>query len=122
MNKLAKIRADKLIPMQDMVDLIRKHYPKMDKPLLSKVLNGDLYGVDLRPDAVKMLLEKFAPEELGKPVKENRRLKCRISGRLEDGQYAALQRRIKADGYSTVQDWIADMVRDYNKEHDDEHT
>lgn len=112
------IRQEKGIPMQDMVELIQKQYPKMDKPLLSKVFNGGLYGVDLRPDAMKLLLEKYAPEELEKPKrkKENRRLCCRISGRLENDQYAALQQHLKANGYGTMQDWIADMVRNYNEE------
>ena len=41
---------------------------------------------------------------------------CRILCRLENDVYEELQRNVKADGYTTMQDWMTDMVKRYNRE------
>lgn len=102
----------------EMVALVKKSYPGFDKSLLSKCSNIERYGVELVPEAMKILLKRFGQEQTPeKPQKqragERHRLTCRISARLPDADYQALQRQVKADGYKTMQAWLADMVRQY---------
>lgn len=112
---LKKLRKDKNIPAKDMVEVIKAIYPKYDKTVQSKCENGAVYGVLLRPDAVDAICERFAPELKQGKKKNDHRLKCRISCRLEDDEYEALQLNIQADGYTTMQDWLTAIVQDYNR-------
>lgn len=70
-NAIQRLRVERHIPVADMVEVVRTLYPGYDKPLHSKVDNGDKYGIRLRADAEKLLLHHFA---------ENDR-KCRRSDR-----------------------------------------
>lgn len=102
----------------EMVALVKKSYPGFDKTLLSKCSNSERYGVELVPEAMKILLKRFGQEQTPeKPQKqragERHRLTCRISARLPDYDYQALQRQLKADGYKTMQAWVSAMVREY---------
>lgn len=114
-----EIRALRLglgIPAKDLADAIREVYPKFDKSLLSKVEHGLDYGICVRADIMDALYAKFAPELL-EPRKRARRggnrLTCRISARLTNEAYGALQRQMEADGYPTAQDWLTAMVAQY---------
>lgn len=113
-EELRELRVTKQIPAKDMVAVVQTLYPKYDKTVQSKCENGEAYGVTIRPDAMHALYERFAPERL-EPPKRTRygqhRLTCRISCRLEDGDYAALQQLIEASGCATVQDWLTGIVR-----------
>lgn len=78
--------------------------------------------MNIRPDAMKALYERFAPERLEPPKRTRHgqhRLTCRISGRLEDSVYAALQQHMEIDGYATAQEWITAMVLRYIAEKED---
>lgn len=113
-NELRKLRIDLKIPARDMVTVVQKIYPKYDKTMQSKYENGDEYGVSLRPDAMKALYEQFAPERLTKkPKKDNHRLKGRVSCRLEDADFTALQQRMGRDGYTTAQNLLTALVHRY---------
>ena len=71
---------------------------------------------------MEALYKQFAPEILeGRRLahKERHRLTCRISARLENDDYAALQQHLKADGYATMQDLLTDLVRRYLKAKED---
>lgn len=114
-DNLRELRVGLQLPARDMVEVVQGLYPKYDKTLQSKCERGDEYGVQLRPDGMKALLEKFAPERLVKKTGDGHRLTCRISCRLEDDEYADLQRFIKADGFSTMQAWLTHSVRRYIK-------
>lgn len=126
-NELMELRVSQDIPAKDMVEVVRAIYPRFDKPLLSKCQHHELYGVDLRADAMDALREKYpAPtvatpidadgaDEASNPKRDTHRLTCRISCRLEDDEYEALLRYIKADGYDTMQAWLAYTVRRYIK-------
>lgn len=121
-NELRDLRMRLQLPVKDMVEVVRTLYPKFDKTVQSKCENGSAYGVLLRPDALEALYRAFDPEALEsrkKPKKEKHRLTCRISARLEDGDYKALQQHLEADGYSTMQDLLTDLVRRYLKEKED---
>lgn len=102
----------------EMIALVRERYPGFDKSLLSKCSNSEKYGVELIPEAMAILLERFGQELPPEKPQDKRtgsghRLSCRISARLPDADYAALQRRIEVEGYKTMQAWLADMVRQY---------
>ena len=49
------------LPAKDMVAVVQELYPKYDKTMQSKCENGDDYGISIRPDAMKALYAKFAP-------------------------------------------------------------
>lgn len=101
-EELRELRLAKQIPAKEMVAVVQELYPKYDKTVQSKCENGEAYGVSLRPDAMAALYARFAPELAAAqkaPKKDNRRLTCRISARLEDADYAALQQLVTAEGY-----------------------
>ena len=121
-SDLRDLRVRKQLPVKDMVEVVRELYPKFDKTVQSKCENGDAYGILLRPDAMDALYRRFAPDILeGRRLarRERHRLTCRISARLKNADYAALQQHLKADGYATMQDLLTDLVRRYLKEKED---
>ena len=89
------------LPAKDMVAVVQELYPKYDKTMQSKCENGDDYGISIRPDAMKALYAKFAPNgtKTSRRKKDRHRLANRVSRRL--------------DGYSTAQELLADLVRRY---------
>ena len=114
-DDLRSLRQSRGILAKDMVAVVRELYPKYDKTIQSKCENGDVYGIQLRPDAMAALLAAFPPEAMEaphKPKKERRRLTCRIAARLEQAEHEALQQRLKADGV-TMQQWLTSVVREY---------
>jgi len=114
-EELRELRISKQIPVKDMVAVVQTLYPKYDKTIQSKCENGEAYGVSIRPDAMKALYERFAPERLEPPKRTRHgqhRLTCRISCRLENEDYEALQQLIEASGCATVQDWLTGIVRE----------
>lgn len=118
-NELRDLRLRKQLPAKEIVEVVRTIYPKFDKPLLSKCENGGVYGVQLRADAMKALRVAYCPENPnGNKVSRHgkHRLSCCVSARLENTIYEALQRQLRADGYTTVQDLLTDLVRKYLKE------
>ena len=97
-----------------MVAAVQALYPKYDKTVQCKCENGEAYGVTIRPDAMKALYGRFAPGRLEPPKRTRHgqhRLTCRISCRLENEDYAALQRLIQVSGCATVQNWLTSIVR-----------
>ncbi|MCM1439197.1 MAG: hypothetical protein NC131_08345 [Roseburia sp.] len=115
-DEIRTLRLEKNIPAKAMAEVIQQLYPKFDKTVLSKCEHGDEYGVHIRPDAVDALYAAFAPEllEARKRARDgNRRLTSRVSARLTDEDYEALQRRMRADGYATNQDLLTALVKRY---------
>ena len=122
-NDLHALRVENELPAKDIVAVVRELYPKFDKPLLSKCEHGDLYGVDLRPDAMSALLEYVgttpAPDRENRPPNNFKRRGVRCYCRIDETAHAALQRAIKADGYASMQKWFEETVRNYLKGHAD---
>lgn len=107
----------------EMLLLVKKQYPGFDKSLLSKCSNSEKYGIELVSEAMEILLKRFGKEEPPEKPQKKRtssghRFSCRISARLPDADYQALQRQLKADGYKTMQACIVEMVRQYLKQKD----
>lgn len=111
-NPLRDLRLQSGVSVKDMVEVVQTIYPKYDKTLQSKCENGADYGVELKADAMEALRDAFLPSSEGSaPVKkENRRLTCRIYGRLTDKAYEQLQQAMEIDGYATTQDWMTAVV------------
>lgn len=128
-NELTEIRlsTDPPIPGKAMVAVVQRRYPRFDRTLLSKCENGDQYGIDLKRDALADVRREFVSEAVAtaqdeekeprmkKYTQDGHRLQKRIYCRLEDSEYAELQRNIKSDGYVTMQDWITAVVKRYNQ-------
>ncbi len=117
-EELRSLRISLQIPAKEMVAVVQKLYPKYDKTLQSKCERGNEYGVQLRRDAMDAILARFAPQTpqpAAKKKDDGHKLTCRISCRLPDEEYAELQQFIKADGYDTMQAWLAHQVRGYIK-------
>jgi len=113
-DDLRGLRLTKQLAAKDMVAVIQELYPSFDKTMLSKSENGEKYGVILRRDAMNALIERFAPEDQEAIKKRRRgghRLTCKATCRLEDDDYALLQRLISDAGYDTTQDWLSDLVK-----------
>lgn len=113
-DKLRELRVKMKLPGRELVDTIKPMYPKFDKTVLSKCENGDVYGVQLRRDAMTALYDKFDPERRTKGSKrDSHKLTCCIRARLPDDVYKQLQQLIQADGYATTQDWLSNLVASY---------
>lgn len=116
-NEVRALRLENGLPAKEIVSVVRGLYPKFDKPLLSKCEHGDLYGVDLRPDALSALREYAGasgpPEAKNRRKAERRRKVGRCYVRLDKNAYTALQQAIKADGYATMQGWFEETVKKY---------
>lgn len=111
---LQLLRSSHSIPMQDMVAVIQKTYPKMDKPLLSKCLNGDAYGVDLKADAVRQVAETFDPEGWANRKDRDRHiLKYSVRCRMTKEEFEKFTAKYRADGYRDANAWVRQAIQKY---------
>jgi hypothetical protein len=100
---------------KDLVEIVRGLYPKYDKTLHSKVKRGDAYGITLRQDAQKAVCEAYGINPSNQRRSDNRTLPGRISCRLDNATYEALQQLVKSDGYDTMQSWLSQHLRSHVK-------
>lgn len=111
---LRELRISKAISANEMVEVVRELFPKYDKTLQSKCERSSEYGVRIRPEAMDALVAKYAPEQL-EEIKRKRRgghyLKCRVTCRLEDAEYAEFVKLVHEDGFDTIQAWLAFDIR-----------
>lgn len=114
---LRTLRISAGITARDMIEVVQTIYPKYDKIIQSKCEHGDEYGIQLRPDAMKALLARFAPEPRKSAPQPRRSKPNRIQARLDDGLYARLQLAVKRDGI-TIQQFIEQKVQEYLAQHD----
>ena len=113
---LQRLRLNYSIPMDDLVAELRPMYPKLDKPLLSKAINEG-YGVELRPDAIKTLGEKFDPEGWDKRREKDRhKSKNSARCRLTDEEAEAFTAAWQAAGYKTANACVHDLILKFLRE------
>jgi hypothetical protein len=112
-DELRDLRVNHDIPVKDMVAVVQTKYPKYDKTLQSKCEHGRLYGIELKRDAMDALIAKFAQEAVRRKKSGGHRLTCRVSCRLEEGEFRLLQQHVKADRYDTMQAWLAAQIKTY---------
>lgn len=106
------LRSERHIPVADIVEVVASAYPKFDRYLLSKVEHGDEYGIRLRADAERDLMMRFSSESLVRAEahrKPNRSKPKRITCRLMETTYEALQRLIEQNGV-TMQGFLEALI------------
>lgn len=109
---LRALRSERHIPVADIVEVVASIYPRFDRYLLSKAEHGEEYGIRLRSDAQHELMEHFrvAPEDGSKgPSKPRRSKPKRITCRLTEKAYGALQRELERTGM-TMQGYIEGLI------------
>lgn len=114
-EKIRIFRAKKSLKGSDVVEVVQELYPRFDKVMLSKCENGDLYGVDLRRDAMKLLVERFAPERAENAAtrdyhSQGYQIRCRIP----ESERRQLQQALTAN-HTTIQSWMRGIIRNYIK-------
>lgn len=119
-SKIQRIRIEKHLPVSEMVEAVRTLYPGYDKPLHSKVENGDRYGISLREDAEQLLIHTFAPETVKRRRSDHRKKPKRIQARVTETVYGALQQRAERRKI-TMQDLIEAMIFEYLQNHKEEY-
>lgn len=111
-NIITSLRLANGLPVRDMVAVVHALYPKYEKTLHSKCEHGAEYGIQLRPDALRALLDAFAPELARRQAYDHERNSRRIQARLEADVLYRFRMVLAEDGY-TVQDWIEKQVLEY---------
>jgi len=81
-NYIAEIR-DKGVKSEQIAETIREVFPKHTRSLIYKCMYSDLYGIELRKEAVEALQEKYGGRKKDRH-KLTRVLKCRVSDDLYD--------------------------------------
>lgn len=105
MNDLRKLRAAAGLTAEQVADILRSKYPKIDKTCISKA-ERDGYGMGLSREAMRYLRANIE----GVPKRKEKRVKCHcVSVRLTDEQYARLQQHLERSG-KTAQDYFAEFI------------
>lgn len=86
--------------------------PRYDKHLHSKVQRPSLYGIRLTEEAEQAIVDVFGSPRKA-PRKDCHRIKGRIQCRLTEAEIDRLQQALSADGFGTMQDCLAYLVRAY---------
>ena len=100
--------ARKKMTAKEVVQVVRQIYPRYDKQLQSKVEHGELYGIELRADALRLLADP-APRK----SRDAHKMSRRISARLPEKMHDRLLATIKGKGFESVQSWLTYIVTDY---------
>lgn len=111
-NDLRQFRLSTAAPVTEMVDIVRALYPKYDKTLQSKCEHGEEYGIQLRADAMKALICKFAPGRQNARRPDGRTKPYRTQARLTKAVYGQLQQLVGERGV-TMQDFLEGLILDY---------
>lgn len=97
---------------KDYVEAIRSVAPKYDKHLHSKVQRPWLYGIRLTPAAEAAIVVAFG-EPYNRARVDKHKLKAKVQCRLTEYEIDRLQQALNADGFGTMQDCLAYLVRAY---------
>ncbi len=115
-NRLRELRIGRQIPAKDMVETVQAVFPKFDKTVLSKCENDAKYGVTISQSAMDKLYDTYDPERQTarqSRTSDRHKLPRKVSCRLTEEDYGALQRLIITDGYDSMQDCLADVISKY---------
>lgn len=120
-NDLKEFRQAHGLTASDLVAAIRKVFPKYDKTLQSKCENGEEYGIALLPRGMDAALSLVpgAAEARRRAKRDRHKFTCRLYCRLDTETWGRLQQQAKADGYTTMQDLVTDLVKRYLHEQED---
>lgn len=97
------------ITRRQMIEVLKRQYPKYEKMAQTVVCNPDDYGAQLLPDAEALLVANFGYHEglSYKPKKKsNRRKANKLTVRLDDTMYARLLRYYSRSSFASMQDFV----------------
>lgn len=108
------------IPAADMVQKVQELYPKYDKYLQSKAENSDMYGVEICSDALRALWKEYDPVgyEQYRRKKDGHRFQNRVQCRLDDETFKLFVAKSRADGFSSLNDCLVDLIKAYTVKSD----
>lgn len=109
--------------------VVKAAYPGFNRQLLSQCQNPDKYGVLIRPEGLDIIMKAYkvseppldpapgqtASEDAPKPKrkKEKRRLSRAVTLRMTPKDYQRMEKKVKADGFTSVQGWLYVKVAEY---------
>ena len=97
------------ITRRDMINCLKQQFPKYEKMAQTVVCNPDDYGAQLIPEAEALLVANFGMHEglSYKPKKKsNRRKANKLTVRLDDKMYQALEEYYMHSAFTSKQDLI----------------
>ena len=99
----------------DLVEEVKKIYPKFDKPCMSKAKRSDQYGLEIRDDVLKHLWQTYAPEEYARRKRQSdgHKLTKRLYCRLPDEVYEQFIQKVREDGYADCNACLTALITDY---------
>lgn len=113
MGKYDLNRLRSLHKLDDMVSLLREEYPKLDKPLLSKCMNEG-YGIQLKPNALKILGQRFDPDGWeSRRSKDRHKLKDSVRVRLTRRELEEFSSYYRRDGYTDAAACLRSLISAY---------
>lgn len=112
-NEITNLRISHALAARDMAETVQGLYPRFDRYLLSKCEATDQYGIEIKPDALKLLYMTYAPTEWKRYQRRHTDRHKRthsIRCRLDDPTFQALLIMIHELGFETVQVWLESTV------------
>lgn len=124
--RLKEIRQQTGAMAKDAALVVRNVFPSFNRQLLAQCENYEKYGVIIHPDGLKAICDEYGvslePEqpqppgisveiEGGGPTKPkrkkaNRKLAHKLTFRMTDGDFEKMERRVRKDGFLSVQAWM----------------
>ena len=115
--------------------VVKAAYPGFNRQLLSQCQSPEKYGVIIRPEGLEIIKaaykvdmapaapdpEQSEPAETEKPKrkKEKRRLSRAVTLRMTPGDFSKMSKKVKAEGFTSVQGWLYTKVAELLKEDGD---
>ncbi len=118
---LKEIRQETGAMAKDVALVIREHFPKFNRQLLSQCEAWEKYGIIAHPDILSIICDTYGvtlpslPSEVVitavEPKKQpNRKLDRKLTFRLKSTDYQLLERRVKESGCRSSQEWLYEVV------------
>jgi hypothetical protein len=112
--------------------VVKAAYPGFNRQLLSQCQSPEKYGVMIRPEGLEIIKAAYkvdvtpaAPDpaettepktEKPKRKKEKRKLSRQVTLRMTPKDYQRMEKKVKADGFTSVQGWLYVKVAELLKE------
>lgn len=114
--RLKPIRESTGAMAKDVALVVQNRFPKFTRQLLAQAEAYEKYGVLIHPEGMKAICDHYGisldPVEISvstpsKPRKKpNRKLGRKLTFRMTDKDFEALQQRVQSDGFDSVQAWL----------------
>ena len=95
---------------KEIVQTVREQFPRFSFDLYDKCEHSDVYGVELRREAVESLRTKFGSVKAKKKRRDGHKLKKRLACRVNDDIFDAVQDYVTFCEGGTVNDLIIKLL------------